>query len=160
MKKILKSALLAAVAVAGMSLAACSDGAKDKAAEKKAVDTEVNADDSKEAADEMTVDTKANAKDVIDWDNLQAEHTIIDFNATWCGPCKMFAPVFEAAAEKYAGEIEFVSVDIDEYPEIATHFGVESIPMVVILNSNGDVLGESVGYMDTDEFEEFIQQHI
>ena len=54
---------------------------------------------------------------------------IIDFNATWCGPCKQFAPHFHAVAEKYADKALFYSVDTDKWPNVATAFKVEGIPI-------------------------------
>lgn len=62
---------------------------------------------------------------------------IIDFNATWCGPCKMFAPAFEAAANEYSGQAAFVEVDIDRCPKTAEAFGVQSIPQLTILMPDG-----------------------
>lgn len=88
-------------------------------------------------------------------EKAKAEYTVIDFNAEWCGPCKQFAPVFEAAAEKY-DNMDFVSIDVDENPEMAERYGVESIPMVVILNSDGEVIGENIGFMDADDFDTFL----
>lgn len=85
--------------------------------------------------------------------------TIIDFNATWCGPCKQFAPIFEAAAEVYP-QIDFQSVDVDENAELAQQFGVESIPMVVFLDAEGNVLDQSVGFIDAATFEQMIEQYI
>lgn len=86
--------------------------------------------------------------------------TIIDFNATWCGPCKQFAPIFEAAAEKYGDKIEFKSVDVDEDPDLANQYKVESIPMVVLLDHKGNVLDSYVGYMDASQFDELINSNL
>ena len=81
--------------------------------------------------------------------------TVIDFNATWCGPCKAFAPIFEAAAAKYAA-VDFVSVDIDKCPATAAAFGIESIPTVVILTPSGETLS-NVGLISADELAKLIE---
>lgn len=63
--------------------------------------------------------------------------TILDFNATWCGPCKQFAPAFHQGAEKFSGLADFVSVDIDVNPATAEAFQVEAIPTLVMLYPDG-----------------------
>lgn len=63
--------------------------------------------------------------------------TILDFNATWCGPCKQLAPVFHQMAEKYKGKINFVSVDVDRNPETAGAYGVKAVPTVVFIRPDG-----------------------
>ena len=44
---------------------------------------------------------------------------VVDFSATWCGPCRMLAPVVEAVSEEYAGQVDFYNVDVDDCPELA-----------------------------------------
>lgn len=63
--------------------------------------------------------------------------TIMDFNATWCGPCRQFAPVFEKAAEKYGNRVDFYSIDVDNNPATAKAFGIEAIPTVIIMRPDG-----------------------
>ncbi len=68
-----------------------------------------------------------------------AQPTVFDFNATWCMPCKKFAPAFDQVAEEMAGQAAFYSIDVDNCPETAKAFGVQSIPTVIILMPNGAV---------------------
>ena len=79
---------------------------------------------------------------------------VIDFNATWCGPCKRFEPVFEASA-KALPEAIYLSVDVDDNPKAADQFGVRTIPMVVVLMPDGTTRSR-VGAMDEAEFAEFL----
>ena len=60
--------------------------------------------------------------------------TVIDFNATWCGPCRLLAPSFDAVADSLRGEADFYSVDIDDMKETANAFGIQAIPAVVVLS--------------------------
>jgi thioredoxin 1 len=69
---------------------------------------------------------------------------VVDFYATWCGPCRQFAPTMDSLANQYAGKIKFVKVNVDESPTLAQKFQVEGIPMLVFLQ-NGKAAGTSVG---------------
>ena len=70
---------------------------------------------------------------------------LIDFWATWCGPCRMLAPVVEEIAEEYDGRVKVGKVNVDEEPELAAAFRVVSIPTVVVLKG-GKVVQTSIGY--------------
>ena len=63
--------------------------------------------------------------------------TVIEFGATWCGPCKQAKPIFEDIALKYQGKAQFLYVDIDEHPQIAKEFEVEQVPFVVVAKADG-----------------------
>ena len=71
--------------------------------------------------------------------------TVVDFFATWCGPCKQIAPVFDALKEEYAGKVNFVSIDVDKYPHDARRFGVEAMPTFVFLDREGNEVERIVG---------------
>lgn len=69
---------------------------------------------------------------------------LVDFNATWCGPCKMLAPTIEKLAGEYDGKVKVVFLDIDEAGDIAGRYGVMSIPTLIVFK-NGDVFNRSMG---------------
>lgn len=70
---------------------------------------------------------------------------IVDFWATWCGPCKMLGPVFEELSKDYEGKIKFVKANTDETKKWSSEFSVMSIPCIVILK-NGKEVGRLVGF--------------
>jgi len=68
---------------------------------------------------------------------------VIDFHATWCGPCKVLSPILEELSDEVDG-VEFVKLDVDQHPEIAGANGVMGVPTVVMLKG-GEVKGRFVG---------------
>jgi thioredoxin 1 len=62
------------------------------------------------------------------------EPVLVDFWATWCGPCRMLAPTIEKLSEQYAGRAKVVKVDVDQAPDLAAQYGVRSIPTVVLFH--------------------------
>ena len=76
---------------------------------------------------------------------------MVDFWASWCGPCKMLSPLVEALAEQYDGKALIAKVNVDEEPDLAARFGVMSIPTVVFLK-NGREFDRKVGVMPPDAF--------
>lgn len=84
---------------------------------------------------------------------------VCDFFATWCGPCKMLAPVMEKCSEKYADRAVFVKVDVDESFELAARYGIMSIPVVGVFKG-GEMADKSVGFTSQSETEEFLDSLI
>ena len=69
---------------------------------------------------------------------------LVDFFATWCGPCKMLAPVLEEVAAEVAGRAKIVKVDIDASPDVAQRVGVKSVPTLMVFRG-GQVANQAVG---------------
>ncbi len=90
-----------------------------------------------------------------EWVFAGSRPAIIDFYATWCGPCKMMAPMVESLAGKYAGKIDFYKVDIDQEPELASVFGIRSIPTFLFIPLKGNPTMQ-MGAMQKEDFEEII----
>ena len=81
---------------------------------------------------------------------------LVDFWATWCGPCRMLAPVIEEIAKEYEGKIKVGKVNVDNERELALQFGVSSIPTVMVFQ-NGEIKATSVGYRPKEELEALLK---
>lgn len=78
---------------------------------------------------------------------------IVDFYATWCGPCKMISPVLEELED----EIKIIKVDVDNHQDLALKYRVMSIPTLIFFN-NGEVKEEVVGFRDKEEIQSIINR--
>ena len=84
---------------------------------------------------------------------------VCDFFATWCGPCKMLAPVMEEVSKEFGDKAVFVKVDIDENMELSARYGIMSIPLVAIFK-NGELTAKSLGYTNREETKEFLENNL
>ena len=96
----------------------------------------------------------------VEFDALLSENKtiLIDFYATWCGPCKMLAPVLEEVAPEF-DDVEFVKVDVDECTDLAVRYGVSVIPTLFVIK-DGKVTATTKGYMDADALRAFVSNAI
>lgn len=86
------------------------------------------------------------------------ETTIVDFFATWCGPCKMLSPVFEEI-DQNVEEAKFLKVDIDKSLDLARRFEVTTVPTVIIFK-DGKEADRLVGFIPKQKLEEMVKAHI
>ena len=86
---------------------------------------------------------------------LAEKVALVDFSATWCGPCQMLAPVVDALAEELAGQVAVYNVDVDANPDLAMQYRVMSVPSLLLFK-DGQVAGQIVGYQSADEIKAFI----
>ena len=148
MKTIYRTVAMATIAL--VSMVACGNaGAKN---DKKT-------EDSKKAVVALNTE-QFNAK-VFDMSKegltfLGDKPAIVDFTATWCGPCQRIAPILEELAVKYDGEIVIYKVDVDENKELAKSFDVSSIPAVLYIPMDGGPV-MTIGSRDKEKFESEIQ---
>ncbi|XP_059147114.1 thioredoxin, mitochondrial-like [Physella acuta] len=82
---------------------------------------------------------------------------VVDFHATWCGPCKLLGPRLESILAEGQGKVVMAKVDIDEISELAMAYGVKSVPTVVGIK-NGKVLTQFIGLVDDDQIRTFVKK--
>ena len=84
---------------------------------------------------------------------------LVDFSASWCGPCQAIAPVIESLSEEYAGRAKVITVDVDAESEISARYGVMSIPTLVVFK-DGREAERIVGAARKDDIEELLKRHM
>ena len=106
--------------------------------------TEQSAEVDSVQADSVAIQDMNDSKDKI---------VVLDFFATWCGPCKAMAPTMEKMEKKYAGKVEFRKVDVDQEPELAAQYNIRGVPTIVVLSPGGEILDSMVGAQTEDELD-------
>lgn len=102
----------------------------------------------------MTSFTDANFQDEV----LQCETPVlVDFTATWCGPCKQLVPILEKVADEYQDRVKFGQVDVDGNRETATNYLVRSIP-TILLFKDGKVVEQSVGLVNQKKLQAMLEK--
>lgn len=160
MKSMIKNTLLLA-ALSSIALMSCSAQQKEKKTNSNQV---VNVKQKEKKNMKVTELTKEEFKNRVmdyeanpqEWKYKGDKPAIIDFYATWCGPCKQVAPIVESLANEYDGKIDVYKVDVDQQQELAGLFGVQSIPTILFIPKDGQPQ-KVVGAMGKGQFEEIIR---
>ena len=149
MKTIYKTAITAIAAV--LLFAACGNaGAKTTERKGKGV-TELNSATFNEKVYDMRVQEQVYLGD---------KPAIVDFTATWCGPCQRIAPILEELAEEYKGKIVIYKVDVDKEKGLAQAFNISSIPAVLFIPADGGDPIMTIGARGKERFKEDIQNYL
>lgn len=110
-----------------------------------------------EMTKEMFKDKILDYETVQEWNYKGERPAIIDFYATWCGPCKATAPNVEKIAEEFDGKVDVYKVDVDQQEELAAVFGIQSIPTILFIPKTGNPV-KNVGAMDYEQLKQAVNQ--
>ena len=87
---------------------------------------------------------------------IQQENVLVDFFATWCGPCKMLAPELEKLADTVQDKAIIIKVDVDQYPELANAYRIQSVPTLIKFK-NGKIVEQVSGYRPLPQLLKMVQ---
>jgi thioredoxin 1 len=109
----------------------------------------------------MTSITPASYVQNAEFDRLlaSAEPVVVDYTATWCGPCKLVSPLIDRLAADYEGRAKVVKLDVDENRENAKKYGIRSIPAVLIFKG-GEVVETITGKASYETFIQALEKHL
>lgn len=102
---------------------------------------------------------------VVNSENFESEvlnsdvPVLVDFWATWCGPCKMIAPHVAKIAEQYANQVKVCKIDVDQAGDVAQNFNVSSIPTLLFFK-NGDIVASHVGAASYQMLDTFVKENL
>lgn len=84
---------------------------------------------------------------------------VVDFNATWCGPCRMLGPVMEKLSGQLGDKASFYAMDVDDNPDVAARYGIMSIPFVGVFK-DGQLVDSQVGFIPEPSMKAFIEKNL
>lgn len=100
-------------------------------------------------------------QDEAEFDSLLANEPllVLDCTATWCGPCKVVAPLMDQLAEEYAGQAKVYKLDLDQNKPVAKRFGIRSIPAVMYFKQ-GELVGKLIGVKPYEDFSDTLKRFL
>lgn len=151
---------------AALTLSACTNHQKARNSTHSAMSKDADAAQASAEGNVAYLSTADFRLKIMDYEAHQTEWVfegkrpaVIDFYTTWCGPCKMMAPIVEETAKKYAGKVDFYKVDIEKEQELAQTFGIQSIPTFLFIPAKGKPTIQ-MGAMPKETFENMVNEII
>lgn len=89
----------------------------------------------------------------------QDKPVLVDFFATWCGPCKMMAPILDDVKKRVGDAAQIIKIDVDQNPQAAAAYQVQGVPTLIIFK-NGNILWRQSGVIQAKQLEQLLKQHI
>ena len=109
------------------------------------------------AMNQSTANVKRITEENFDAEVIHAARpVVVDFYATWCGPCKVLSPMLDKLAASFTNEIKFVKVNVDEAPNLSQRFNVQGIPTLLSFK-NGKIVDNIVGLLPSDELKSHLE---
>lgn len=135
-----------------VALTACSGGSKSAPVTEASVS--VNDADTQQSVQEVESQDNVDGDDVASTQASQSEKLVVlDFFATWCGPCKAMAPAMEKMEKKYGDRIEFRKVDVDQESELANQYNITAVPTLIVITADGKILDRMEGSQTEGELD-------
>lgn len=92
-------------------------------------------------------------------ESVKEGYSVVDFSATWCGPCQMLAPVLEEVSEAMNEKAKFFAVDVDEAQDLCNEIGIMSVPAIFIFK-DGNAVSQSIGFKPKEALESWISENL